>query len=71
MRTTSYKCTVDWSDDDQCYVVKVTDLPGCMTHGKNRQQTVKMAEEAIDLWIEAANEDGVSAQKPRSFAALA
>ena len=61
----------NWSDDDQCYVVKVPDLPGCMAHGKTRQQAVKMAEEAMELWIETVKEDGVLVSKPSSFAALA
>ena len=52
-------------------MVKVPDLPGCMAHGNTRQQAVKMAEEAIELWIETAKEDGVVVPKPRSFAALA
>ena len=60
-----------WSDEDKCYVVKVSDLPSCMAHGKTRQQAVKMAEEAIELWIETAKEDGVAVPKPWSFAALA
>lgn len=71
MNTKAYELIIDWSDDDQCYVVKVPDLPGCMAHGKTRQQAVKMAEEAVELWIETAKEDGVSVPKPRSFAALA
>lgn len=71
MNTKAYELIIDWSDDDQCYVVKVPDLPGCMAHGKTRQQAVKMAEEAIELWIETAEEDGVSVPKPSSFAALA
>lgn len=71
MSTTAHKHIINWSDDDQCYVVKVPDLPGCMAHGKTRQQAVKMAEEAIELWIETAKEDGVSVPKPSSFAALA
>ena len=49
----------------------VADLPGCMAHGKTRQEAVKMAEEAIELWIETAKEDGVAVPRPRSFAALA
>ncbi len=71
MNTKAYELIIDWSDDDQCYVVKVPDLPGCMAHGNTRQQAVKMAEEAIELWIETAKEYGVPVPKPRSFAALA
>lgn len=71
MRQAKHRLLIDWSDDDQCYAVKVPDLPGCMAHGKTRQQAVKMAEEAIELWIETAKEDGVSVPKPSRFAALA
>jgi predicted RNase H-like HicB family nuclease len=71
MRTNANKSIINWSDDYQCYVAKGPDLPGCMTHVKTRQQAVKMAEEAIELWIESAKEDGVSVPRPRSFAALA
>ena len=65
MSTIAHKRSIIWSDDDQCYLVKVPDLPGCMAHGKTRQQAVKMAEEAIELWIETAKEDGVSGSNPR------
>ena len=51
--------------------MRVPDLPGCMAHGKTRQEALKMAEEAIELWLETAREDGVPVPQPRSFAALA
>ena len=60
-----------WSYGDKCYVVNVPDLPGCTAHGKTRQQAVKMAEGAIELWLETAKEDGVAAPKLRSVAVLA
>ncbi len=71
MNAKAYELVVDWSDEDKCYVVKVPDLPGCMARGRTRQAAVKMAEEAIELWIETAKEDGVRVPKPRSLAALA
>lgn len=71
MNAKAHEFIMDWSDEDKCYVVKVPDLPGCMAHGKTRQQAVKMAEEVIELWIETVKEDGVPVPKPKSFAALA
>lgn len=71
MDITTFKALIRWSNKDKCYVVKVPNLPGCMAHGKTRQAAVKMAEEAIKLWIKTAKEDGVAVPKPRSFAALA
>ena len=56
MRATTHTQSLAWSDEDKCYVVKVPDLPGCMAHGKTRQEAVKMAEEAFELWIETAKE---------------
>lgn len=71
MSTNAHKRIIKWSDDGQCYVAKMPDLPGCMAHGKPRQQPVMMAEEAVELWLETAKEDGVLVPKPSSFAALA
>ena len=71
MKPDKYELINTWSDEDKCCVVKVPDLPGCMAHGKTRQEAVKMAEEAIELWIETAKEDGMTVLKPRGFAALA
>ena len=71
MRATTHTQSLAWSDEDKCYVVRVPDLPGCMAHGKTRQEALKMAEEAIELWLETAREDGVPVPQPRSFAALA
>lgn len=68
---TAYELIIDWSSEDKCYVVKVPDLPGCMAHGDTRQEAVKNAEDAIELWIETAKEDGLKIPTPKSFAALA
>lgn len=38
MEAATFKLIINWSDDDQCYAVKVPDLPGCMAHGETRQQ---------------------------------
>jgi predicted RNase H-like HicB family nuclease len=70
MSAKAYELIIDWSDEDKCYVAKVPDLPGCMAHGDTRQEAVKMAEEAIEFWIETAEEDGVPVPKPTRFAAL-
>ena len=71
MKEYSYSRATTWSDEDRRHVVKVPDFPGCMAHGKTRQEAVKMAEEAIELWLETAREDGVAVPQSRSFAALA
>jgi predicted RNase H-like HicB family nuclease len=71
MNPKAYELIIDWSGADDCYVVKVPDLPGCMAHGDTRQEAVKQAEVAISFWLETAKEDGIAIPAPRSHQALA
>jgi predicted RNase H-like HicB family nuclease len=43
-----YEIILDWDDHDKIYVVSVTELKGCMTHGKTKAEALKMADEAIE-----------------------
>ena len=43
-----------WSKEDQCFVVEVPELPGCMADGANYQDALKNAERVIEEWIETA-----------------
>jgi predicted RNase H-like HicB family nuclease len=54
-----------WSDEDDAYVVEVPELPGCMAHGKSRQEAIQNAEDAISLWVKTAEEDRLEIPKPR------
>jgi len=42
------------------YTVSVLSLPGCITYGENVDEAVKMAKEAIELYIEELNFRGES-----------
>lgn len=65
MKSNSYEMIVWWSTEDSAYVVDVPELPGCMAHGKNRQEAIKNAEEAIKFWIKTAKDDGIEIPQPR------
>ena len=54
-----------WSDEDNCYLVEVPKLPGCMADGKTRAEAVANAEVIISEWIEVAKEDGRTIPKPK------
>jgi predicted RNase H-like HicB family nuclease len=54
-----------WSNEDDCYVVDVPELPGCMAHGRTRAEAIQNAEEAISLWVQTAREDGIRVPKPK------
>ena len=43
--------------EDGYIVVNVPALPGCITQGKTREDALKNAREAIELYIEVLKED--------------
>jgi predicted RNase H-like HicB family nuclease len=49
-----YELIVFWSSEDAAFVVDVPELPGCMAHGGTRAEAVANAQQAIDLWVDAA-----------------
>jgi predicted RNase H-like HicB family nuclease len=60
-----HEITVYWSDEDQAYVAEVRELPGCMAHGDTEESALANANEAIQLWIETANEFGDPSTEPK------
>ncbi|MGQ0541304.1 MAG: type II toxin-antitoxin system HicB family antitoxin [Blastocatellia bacterium] len=60
-----YEIIVYWENDDQVYVAKVPDLPGCVAHGKTPTKAVENVAQAISLWIETAREFGDEIPQPR------
>ena len=53
-----YEIVVYWSDEDDCYIAEVPELPGCMADGADRQEVVRNVELVIDQWLETAQEEG-------------
>ncbi len=60
-----YELIIYWSAEDELYVVEVPELPGCMAHGESPAAAVSNAQEAIDLWIRTAREDGAPVPEPK------
>ena len=65
MKPNSYEMIIWWSAEDGAYVVDVPELPGCMAHGKTRQNALKNAEDAIQFWIKTAIDDGRKIPQPK------
>ncbi len=53
-----YETIIYWSEEDQVYIAEVPELPGCMAHGSSYELALSSAKEAIQLWIDTANEFG-------------
>lgn len=49
-----YELVIYWSNEDQCFVVEVPELPGCMADGASYQEAVKNAEVIIEEWVATA-----------------
>ncbi len=64
-----YSMIVSWSSDDNCYLVSVPDLPGCMADGETPQKAVENAQVIIQEWIETAQMLGREIPEP-SFSLL-
>jgi predicted RNase H-like HicB family nuclease len=65
MRAIHYSIVIQWSDRNEAYLVNVPELPGCHTHGDTYQEALKNALEVIELWIEAAEKDGLPIPPPK------
>jgi len=64
-----YSMIIQWSDEDQAYLVTVPELPGCMTHGNSYEEAVKQGQDAIEGWIQVAQELGHPVPPPNKVAA--
>lgn len=53
-----YEIIIYWSDEDKIFVVEVPELKGCSAHGKTQTEAVKNVNQAIELWLETAEEFG-------------
>ena len=62
-----YSILIQWSEEDNCYVTSVPDLPGCMSDGKTPEEAIKNTQVIISEWIEAAQEAGKEIPKPSFF----
>ena len=65
MLTNKYELIIYWSQDDDCFLVEVPELSGCMTEGKTYTEAVLNAEKIIAEWIETAQMLGRNIPEPR------
>jgi antitoxin HicB len=65
-RSLQYKMIIDYEPDDNVFVVRFPELPGCIAHGETPEEAVKMASKVKDGWLEAALEDGWDMPEPQA-----
>jgi len=63
-----YSMDIQWSDEDQVYLVTVPELPGCMTHGRTYEEAARQGQEIIEVWLDALKAGGKPIPAPRVYA---
>ena len=48
-----YAMVIEWSDEDQLFLVSIPDFPGAHTHGRTRAEAAAMGEEIITLLLDS------------------
>ncbi|MDQ1560365.1 MAG: hypothetical protein QOD32_3425 [Pyrinomonadaceae bacterium] len=60
-----YEIIIYWSNEDELFVAEVPELPGCMAHGDTQATALANANDAIQLWIDTAEEFGDLVPEPK------
>ena len=66
-----YELIIYWSRADECFVVEVPELPGCMADGATYEKAVANAQMVIQEWIETARSLNRPIPEPRGKLAYA
>ena len=64
---TEYKVAIYWSEDDQAFLAKVPELPGCMADGESYQDALVNVEITINEWRKAAHKLGRKIPSPKIY----
>jgi antitoxin HicB len=65
-----YTIIIQWSDEDQCYVVSLPDFKDVMqpvTHGETYEEALQNAQEVLELLVESAIAEGETLPEPQIF----
>lgn len=60
-----YHVNIFWSERDGCWIADVPDLRYCSAHGASVTEAARQIEDAMALWLEAAEASGDTLPEPR------
>ncbi len=60
-----YSMVIEWSDEDQVFIVTVPELPGCQTHGATYEEAIRQGQDAIATWLDGVRALGRPVPEPR------
>ncbi|MGR3318225.1 MAG: type II toxin-antitoxin system HicB family antitoxin [Candidatus Anammoxibacter sp.] len=59
-----YPVYIYYSDEDQAFIARVPNLPGCTAHGSTEEEALCEVEIAEELWLKVAKEDNMEIPEP-------
>lgn len=62
-----YSVFIQYDETDNIFVASIPELPGCMAHGKTKEEALHELDIACELWIETAQEIGREIPKPSLY----
>ncbi len=65
-----YTILIQWSEEDQCYVVSVPEFTNIMqpcTYGDTYEEAIKNAQEVLEMLIESYLTDGTPLPEPQTL----
>lgn len=60
-----YEIIIYWSSEDDCFIAEVPELKSLMAHGDTQNEALSNAQDAVNLWLEVAKEDGMDIPEPK------
>src|SRR5581483_10217279 len=68
MKAPRFTMIIQWSDDDQCYVVSLPEWgPYAKAHGATYEEAARNAQEVLELLMQDENGAPVKLPKPKIF----
>lgn len=67
----NYEVVIRWSKENNCYIAKVPELPGCIADGESMEEVKSEIEKSISLWIEVNTKRGIEIPEPKGKSAYA
>ena len=62
-----YSVIIQWSEEDQVYVVTLPEWGGCHTHGETYEEAAKNAREVLEMLIKSEKVDGIEPPTAHEF----
>ena len=53
-----YALVIEWSPEDDAFVVSIPDIPGIHTHGATRVEAAMAGDEVLALWLSSRRRSG-------------